>query len=92
MDRATTRTAQEDGGIRKYAYRVPVLANVRIRDGRMGSVEGGPYDRWTSVRRAGFILDNFDRDEKDRPMIIVMPNTPHKTRGQVMRSKRMNNG
>jgi enterochelin esterase-like enzyme len=30
-------------------------------------------DSWTSVGRAGFILDNLIADKKARPMIVVMP-------------------
>jgi enterochelin esterase-like enzyme len=34
---------------------------------------GDSDDSWTSVGRAGFILDNLIADKKAKPMIIVMP-------------------
>ena len=34
---------------------------------------GDSDDSWTSVGRAGFIIDNLIADKKARPMVIVMP-------------------
>ena len=34
---------------------------------------GDSDDAWSSVGRAGFILDNLIADEKAKPMIVVMP-------------------
>ena len=41
---------------------------------------GDSDDAWTSVGRAGFILDNLIADKKARPMIVVMP-AGHTRRG-----------
>jgi enterochelin esterase-like enzyme len=42
---------------------------------------GDSDDSWTSVGRAGFILDNLIADKKAKPMIVVMP-AGHTTRTQ----------
>ena len=34
---------------------------------------GDSDDSWTSVGRAGFILDNLIADKKAKPMVVVMP-------------------
>ena len=43
---------------------------------------GDSDDSWTSVGRAGFILDNLIADKKARPMIVAMPagHTPNQMR------------
>src|SRR4051812_32036247 len=41
---------------------------------------GDSDDSWTSVGRAGFILDNLIADKKAKPMVVVMP-AGHTTRG-----------
>jgi enterochelin esterase family protein len=41
---------------------------------------GDSDDSWTSVGRAGFILDNLIAAKKARPMVVVMP-AGHTTRG-----------
>jgi enterochelin esterase-like enzyme len=41
---------------------------------------GDSDDSWTSVGRAGFILDNLIADKKAKPMVVVMP-AGHTSRG-----------
>ena len=41
---------------------------------------GDSDDSWTSVGRAGFILDNLIADKKAKPMLVVMP-AGHTSRG-----------
>jgi len=43
---------------------------------------GDSDDSWTSVGRAGFILDNLIADKKAKPMVVVMP-AGHTFRGQA---------
>ena len=43
---------------------------------------GDSDDSWTSVGRAGFILDNLIADKKAKPMVVVMP-AGHTLRGQA---------
>src|SRR4051812_18892820 len=43
---------------------------------------GDSDDAWTSVGRAGFILDNLIADKKAKPMVVVMP-AGHTFRGQA---------
>ncbi|MEO7272620.1 MAG: alpha/beta hydrolase-fold protein [Vicinamibacterales bacterium] len=43
---------------------------------------GDSDDSWTSVGRAGFILDNLIADKKAKPMVMVMP-AGHTFRGQA---------
>ena len=49
---------------------------------------GDNDDSWSSVGRAGFILDNLIAAQKAKPMVVVMPAGPHLARPRQRRRPR----
>jgi enterochelin esterase family protein len=64
------------GGDVILRLRAPAAESVRVMSG------GDSDDSWSTIGRAGFILDNLIAEEKAEPMIVVMPDghTPSATR------------
>jgi hypothetical protein len=62
------------GGIRRmHVYTPPGYSNSRERYPVLYLLHGDGDESWSSVGRAGVILDNLIADHKAKPMLIVMP-------------------